>query len=78
MAMLHEVALQLEGEGAPNHIHGMNLARIRIQHDPTLTHTPSLAALAGFLTEKLMRPPEEPLPPDPKGAGAKKGGAKSA
>ena len=77
MAMSHEIALQLEKEGAPNHIHGMNLARVRMEHDPTLTHTASLAALAGFLTEKLMRVPEEP-PPDPKGGSAKKGGVKGA
>ena len=71
MAMVHDIALLLEKEGAPNHIHGMNLARIRIEHDPNLTHTPSLAALAGFLTEKLMRMPEEPLP-GPQGSGGQK------
>ena len=77
MAMLHDIAQLLEKEGAPNHIHGMNLARIRIEQDPNLTHTPSLAALAGLLTLKLMRMPEEP-PPDPKGGGAKSNGTKGA
>ena len=75
MAMVHDIALQLEKEGAPNHIHGMNLARIRIssmEHDPHLAHTPSLASLASFLTEKLMRMPEE-LPPEQKGSGGRKG-----
>ena len=79
MAMVHDIALQLEKEGAPNHIHGMNLARIRIssmEHDPTPGAHP-IACISCQLSdpEKLMRMPEEP-PPEPKGGSAKSNGTK--
>jgi hypothetical protein len=70
MAMMPEVAQQLEEAGAPNYIHGMNLARVRIAHDSTLPPVPSLTALSSHITAQLMRIPEEP-------AAQAKGGSKA-
>lgn len=70
MAMVPGIARRLEEEGAPNHIHGMNLVRVRIAHDPNLPPAPSLVALGAHITAQLMRVPEE-APSDPK-AGKKK------
>ena len=70
MAMVPDIARRLEEEGVPNHIHGMNLVRVRIAHDPNVPPAASLVALGSHITAQLMRVSDE-APGDPK-AGKKK------
>lgn len=63
MSMILEVAEQLEKAGAPTHIHGMNLIRLRQAHamSPSGASSPSasplMLRLSAQLAEAMQQPP---------------------